>query len=488
MLEFRDFFGTLLTALEWLILAYFILLYLCYATLHIVSFLSLRKHQREHVLDANFESKSYTPLLTPISILVPAFNEQDSIETTISSLVQLDYPEYEIIIINDGSIDATLELLTDVCALVPFPAAYRDRLKTKPVRGIYTSTKYPNLRVIDKENGGKADSLNAGINFARFPLFCSVDADSMLQRNSLRLVVQPFLEDPHTIASGGTIRIANGCRIESGFVVGTGLPKISLSNFIQSAIVTIQVIEYLRAFLFGRLGWSRFNAVLIISGAFGVFHKETVVAVDGYRSETVGEDMELIVRLHRRMRLQDLPYKIHFVAEPICWTEAPEDWQTLRNQRRRWQQGLAESLAVNRSLLFHPKSGFVGWLSYPFMGLFEGLSPIIELVGFLFMVVGFLLDKVSYEAFMVFMLVALGGGVLLSATALLLEQVTFRLYLKSGDIIRLIIAAVIENFGYRQMIMFFRLMGLYHWAVHGEGVWGTMTRRASIQRNTKEKK
>jgi cellulose synthase/poly-beta-1,6-N-acetylglucosamine synthase-like glycosyltransferase len=355
---------------------------------------------------------------------------------------------------------------------VSFPEVYRDRLPTQAVQTIYRSATYLQLRVLDKANGGKADALNAGINSARYPLFCALDADSILQRDSLERLVRPFLEDPNMVACGGTVRVVNGCQVRGGFLVGAGLPRNLLALF--------QIVEYLRAFLFGRLGWSQCNALLLISGAFGLFHKETVVAVGGYRHNTIGEDMELIVRLHRKLRQRGQVYRIAYVPDPVCWTEAPEDWQTLRHQRVRWQRGLSDSLWLNRSLLFHRRGGAAGWLAFPYMVLFEWFGPLIEVIGYVFMALAFWLDLVSSLALVAFLLMAVGFGLLNSVTALLLEEISFHIYPRPKHLLLLLGAAIAENFGYRQLHSLWRLSGLLNWVFGKQAKWGEMTRKASL--------
>ncbi|MEK7726240.1 MAG: glycosyltransferase family 2 protein, partial [Nitrospirota bacterium] len=383
--------------------------------LDVVAAIHLRRYMEERSL--NSLPHGYTGFEPQITLLVPAFNEEATIATTVKSLLQLSYSEFEIVVINDGSNDKTLDVLIKEFCLIPFPEAYDARLATKPIRTIYHAPAQLNLRVVDKDNGGKADSLNAGINISLYPLFCCIDADSILQRDSLRLAAQPFLDDPHTIACGGTVRVANGCEVKNGFLTKVGLPTNILALF--------QIVEYLRAFLFGRLGWSPINAMLIISGAFGLFHKDTVIGIGGYRHDTIGEDMELVVRLHRHMRLAGKPYRITFAPDPICWTEAPEDLTTLKNQRIRWQRGLCESLAKNLDLLCHPKGGAVGWLAFPFMALFEWLGPVIEVFGYVFMTVGFILGFISFHVWFVLLLAAISLGILLSVSAFFLEEMSF---------------------------------------------------------------
>lgn len=459
----------IILATQWFFLLYFIVQAAGYFLLDIISAVYLWRYIRERSVDRL--RQGYLGLEPPISILVPAHNEETTIEASIRSLLQLSYPEYEIIAVNDGSDDRTLEVLIRQFSLVPYPEPYPVHLPTKPVRAIYRSTVHTNLRVIDKENGGKSDALNAGINVSRCPLVCSVDADSILQRDSLFRVVQPFLEDPSTVASGGTVRVRNGCEISGGFLTKVGLPR--------SPLALVQVVEYLRAFLFGRMGWSPLNAMLVISGAFGLFDKEAVVAVGGYRTDTLSEDMELVVRLHRQQRLQRRRYRITFVPDPICWTEVPEDLKTLRDQRVRWQRGLSESLATNLELLFNPKGGAVGWLAFPFTVMFEWLSPLVHVAAYFLMTGLFLLGYVSIQAMTAFLVVEIGFGIVLSVCALFLEEISFHVYPRAKHVGILFLAALAENFGYRQLHSVWKLIGLYRWAIGFKAEWGEQKRKGS---------
>jgi cellulose synthase/poly-beta-1,6-N-acetylglucosamine synthase-like glycosyltransferase len=460
----------LIQSITWFVLCYFVLLNGGYLLLNLMSLRALHRKGQEEVLDDL--PRAWSGLEPPVSILVPAYNEEASIAASVRSMLQLTYSEYEVVVVNDGSKDGTLEVLKREFGLLPFPEAYRRVIPTKEIRAIYRSTRFPNLRVIDKCNGGKADSLNAGINAARYPLFCGVDADSILQRDSLERVTQPFLRDPTVVATGGTIRVANGCEVRGGFLTRVGLPRNPWALF--------QVVEYLRAFLFGRLGWSAVNGMLIISGAFGVFRKDAVVSVGGYRPDTIGEDMELIVRLHRLLRARRQPYRIEFGPAPGCWTEAPEDFKTLKNQRIRWQRGLAESLTANWGLMFSRNGGVPGWLAFPFMLLFEWLGPVVEVGGYLFMLVSFFAGAISWQAFSTFMFVAIGLGILLSASGLLLEEMSFHIYPRGKQLLALGLVVLIENLGYRQLNTWWRLTGLFRWAMQKEASWGTMTRKGSF--------
>lgn len=449
---------------------FFISIYSGYLMISIISLFAVSRYlqwNEVHTLP------SFQNVDIPISILSPAYNEEMTIVSSVRSLLQLNYPNYEIIIINDGSTDETLDVLIKEFSLSPIIDTKTKILQTKEVKAIYLSKKYPNLKIINKENGGKADSLNAGLNYSQTPLFCCIDADSILERDSLQLVISPFLEDETTIASGGTIRIANGCKVKDGHLEKIGLPK--------NPLALVQIIEYLRAFLFGRMGWSVLNSMLIISGAFGVFRRNIVIEAGGYKTNTIGEDMELIVRLHKMMRLSSRPYKIQFVPDPICWTEAPEDLKTLKNQRIRWQRGLSESLSSNLKLCFHPKGGIVGWVSFPFMVLFEWLEPLIQIIGYLTTILCYSLGIMSLETFLTFFAVTISLGILVSTNSLLLEEISFHIYPKSKNILLLFLVAILENFGYRQLNNYWRLIGVIQWIRGKKGEWGKMTRKGNWQ-------
>jgi cellulose synthase/poly-beta-1,6-N-acetylglucosamine synthase-like glycosyltransferase len=452
---------------QWLFLAYFVGLNGVYIGLNL---LALREISRDGGQVGEAALPQYGASMEPgISLLVPAFNEEATVAASVRSMLQLDYPDFEIIVINDGSTDATLEVLKREFALRPFPEAYRVAIAVQPVVTVYRSTRYPQVRVIDKANGGKADALNAGINAARHELFCAVDADSILQRDSLRRLARPFMEDYRVVACGGTIRIANGCVVEQGYLRKVGIPR--------SLLARIQIVEYLRAFLFGRLGWSPFNALLIISGAFGMFRRTAAISAGGYRVSTIGEDMELVVRMHRLGRASRSDYRIAYVPDPVCWTEAPETLSVLRAQRVRWQRGLLESLWLNRSLLFARHSGLVGWVAFPVMLVFEAAGPLIEVVGLLFMAVAAALGWISPAAFVIFLSLALLLGLMLSFSAMLLEELSFHLYPRWTHLLALCGAILWENVGYRQLNSWWRLKGTWLWLRGRPAVWGNMQRK-----------
>jgi len=409
-----------------------------------------------------------SPLAPAVSILVPAYNEGLSIADSVRSLLALDYPRTEIVVINDGSTDDTIERLTKEFGLRRIIRPTPPYLPHKPVRGVYAPDSDLRLLVVDKENGGKADSLNAGINFASHPLFCAVDGDSMLEQDALVKTALPFIEDPlRTVASGGLIRIANGCRIETGRVAEARLPGERLPMF--------QVIEYARAFFAARTGWSAIGGLLIISGAFGIFRTDMVIAAGGYRTGIVGEDMELVLRLHRVCRLRGKPYRIVYVPDPVCWTEAPASAKVLRRQRSRWHRGLIEALYLHRRMMGNPRYGVVGLVALPSMLLFEALGPLIELAGYGVSLAALVAGVIAPLGFVLFLAVAILYGQFLTLGAIALEDATFNRYPAWGDLRRLLGYAFAESFGFRQMMHLWRLEGF--WQLIRKSEWGAMERR-----------
>jgi cellulose synthase/poly-beta-1,6-N-acetylglucosamine synthase-like glycosyltransferase len=409
-----------------------------------------------------------SPLAPPIAVLVPAYNEASGIADSVRSLLALDYPRLEVVVINDGSTDETLQRLTEVFDLRPVRRPTPPFLPHRHVRGVYAPRSRLRLLVIDKENGGKADSLNAGINFSSYSLVCSVDADSILEQDALAKAAMPFVEDPErTVATGGMVRIANGCRIDHGRVIDAHLPPSRFAMF--------QVIEYLRAFFGTRTGWSALNGLLIVSGAFGLFRRDVVIAVGGYRTDTVGEDMELVVRLHRTCRDARRPYRIVYVADPVCWTEAPESARTLRRQRRRWQRGSLETLLFHRRMLLNPRYRAVGLIALPSLLLFEVVGPILELSGYVVTVAGLVLGFLAPAAFLLFLALAILYGLILTLGAAVLEDATANRHPAWSHLRRILLYAVGESFGYRQLGHLWRTEGL--WQLVRKSEWGAMERK-----------
>ena len=460
------------------VLAVFALVYVAahnavYLAFTLIAWRSITRHQRERQYAATEEAFA-SPLTPPVSVLLPAYNEEAGIVESVRSLLALRYPEHEVLVVNDGSTDATLMRLAAAFDLVHVRSALRDTVQTARVRSTYASRLHPNLWVIDKENGGKADALNAGLNGARYPYVCAVDADTMLEADALLRVAKPLLDDPErVVATGGIVRIANGCRVDHGQVLEVGLPK--------SRLATLQVVEYFRAFLVGRVGWSRLGSLLIISGAFGLFRRSVVEAIGGWSTQTVGEDVELVVRIHRYLRERGEKYRIAFVPDPVCWTEVPEDLGTLARQRRRWQRGLAETLWRHRPVVANPRYGVLGLLATPYFLAFELLGPVVELVGYPAVVAAAATEAVSLAFLISFLAVSLLLGVLLSVSALALEEFSFRRHSRNREAARLLVFAVLENIGYRQITDFFRLLAFADLA-RGQRQWGEMRRRGLNRR------
>ena len=449
--------------LSWVFIGYFAGLNAVYIVLNLVA---LRLISRESAQNRLAGLPGYSAGLEPgIAIIVPAFNEAATIASAVRSMLQLDYPDYEIIVVNDGSKDDTLDVLKREFALRSFPEAYRVSLPVQQVRGLYRSPTHPQLRVIDKVNGGRSDAVNAGINAAHHGLVCIVDADSVLLRDSLRRLVRPFMQDPRVVGCGGTVRISNSCRISRGYLEEVDVPRNWLAR--------VQVVEYLRGFLYGRLGWTLLNALPLISGAFGLFKRAAVVEAGGLSTGTIGEDMELVLRLHRKLRASRRDYRMVFVPDAVCWTEAPEAVSVLRSQRVRWQRGLMESLWNNRALFGR---GAIGTLAMPFLMIFEGLGPLVELLGYVVTTLLFLTSHITWAAFLAFLIMSLGMGMMLSASALLLEEIAFRTYPRTRHLAQLLGAIVAENIGYRQLNAWWRIVGLWLWITRRKQSWGTMTR------------
>jgi cellulose synthase/poly-beta-1,6-N-acetylglucosamine synthase-like glycosyltransferase len=461
----------LLVAFNGLVLFYFAALNTTYLVMSFIALRGIRRYERR------LRSLVLTDLLSaegvpPVTIIAPAYNEGQTCVESTRSLLTLQYEQYEILFVNDGSRDDTLERMREAFELVPSARLPTAEIATAPVRRVYQSRRYPNLWLIDKENGGKADALNAALNLCLTPLFCAVDSDSLLERDALSRIVRPFLEDASTVAAGGVIRIVNGCTVRNGTVERVRMPRGLLARF--------QVLDYLRSFLAGRMGWNSIDATLIISGAFGVFRRSTVVATGGYASNrtsgaTVGEDMELVVRLHRYCRERGIPYKIAFVPDPVAWTQCPETLRTLARQRDRWQRGMAETLMRHRVMLLNPRYGRIGLVAFPYFAFLETLGAGLEVLGYAAFALTLALGLGSKIYMLGFFSVAFAFGMVLSIAAVAMEELGFRRYPERVDLVRLFALAALENFGYRQLISFWRALGLVS-ALRGRTAWGEQQR------------
>lgn len=457
----------LLKGFNWIVLAYFALLNVMYLVTTVAAFFVIRRYSRR------LKSVHAQDLLTsagapPITIVAAAYNEQATVVEAVRSLLNLEYPTYRIYIVNDGSKDATLERMTEAYDLEPIAFVPTASIPSKPVRGVYRSRSFPDLFLIDKENGGAADARNVGFNYARTPLVCVIDADSLLERDSLLRIARPFLEDRDTIAAGGIIRVANGCVIQSGFVRQINMPRNLLARF--------QVLEYLRAFLSARVGWDALDANFLISGAFGVFRRSLLVEANGYDTSTIGEDMELTLRMQRTEYEAGRRHRIEFIPDPVCWTEVPETLGQLGRQRDRWHRGLLQVFTRHRDMVGQPRYGRLGMLAMPYLYFLELYGPIIEGLGYIAFFVTVLAGAASLPYIAAFLALAFAFGTALSVAAIALEELIFRRYGRFTDLLRLIGLALVEGFGYRQLNTWWRIQGTINY-FRGVNTWGEMKRR-----------
>lgn len=454
-----------LLAFQVLILVYFLAINSIYTYITFYAYALIRKSSRASVgldrLNRLVESSNFRP----VSIVVPARNEVVNIHDTVLAALKAHYPEKEVIVVSDGSDDGMLQKLKDAFRLVPSKHPFRSGLATKPVRAIYRSLDYPELWVIDKENGGKADALNVGLLFSHYPLFCAIDADSILDPDAILKMGHQFLQDRDLVAAGGCVRILNGCVLQGQEVRSIRAPRRVLEN--------VQVAEYLRGFMAGRVAWGSHDSLLIISGAFGVFRKDLLLAVGGYR-KTVGEDMDLILRLHRHCTEHGIRYRVHFIPEPVCWTQAPSDLGSLLRQRNRWQRGLIDSIWHNRKMLLNPKYGRVGMLGMPYFVFVELLGPIVEFVGYFGFVLLLVFGLVSPIFAILFLAISVLWGMWLNASAVLFDNFVTQRYGRLFDAYKIAILGSLEYIGYRQLVAVERLIGSFQvWKGH----WGRARRR-----------
>lgn len=454
-----------------IIFGYFVLINTSYLLLLAVAGVEFFKHLRRAPY-AGTEDMLRSPLTLPITVIVPAYNEDAGIVEAVLAIRALSYPRTEIVVVDDGSTDGTFDRLRERFDLVEVPRVVpREVPFNGEVRSVHVPRASPeSLVVVRKANGGKADALNVGINLARYPLLCMVDADSVLDPKALLSVAKPFADDPLRVAAtGGVVRIANGCRVVAGRVAQVRMPRGWLPR--------IQVVEYLRAFLMGRAGWSGLGGLVVISGAFGVFRRDLVVAVGGMATDCIGEDAELVVRLHHHLRRRGDDYRIVFVSEPVSWSEVPRTLPELVRQRRRWHRGLAEILRRHRGMIGNPRYGRIGVLALPWYVVFELFAPVIELAALVLIPLGFAADVISLAFAWRFVLVAYGYATLISLVALLLEEMSFHRYPRWRDLWVGFVAAVLENVGYRQLVAAAQLAGMWS-AVRGRrAVWGQMSRQ-----------
>ncbi|NUK58896.1 glycosyltransferase family 2 protein [Streptomyces lunaelactis] len=460
-----------LAVVEWsqyLVIGYFLVLNSTYLLLIGLAAQAIPYHARRRDV-AGTEDSAVSPFTRPVSIVAAAYNEEATIVDSVRAMLGLRYPVHEVVVVDDGSRDGTFDRLREAFGLVQ---ATRVQPGEIPVRNaptsVHVSTRGESLVVVRKKNSGRADSLNVGIDLARYPLICMVDADSLLDSDALLVICQPFADDPlRVVAAGGVIRPVNDSIVRHGRVLEPRIPKKWLPR--------IQVVEYLRAFLMGRTGWARMGGLLIISGAFGLFRRDILVETGGLNPDSIGEDFELVVRIHRLMRDTRRPYRVVFIPEPVCWTEVPDTRKVLARQRRRWHRGLYETLRQHRGML-RPRYGIIGTVAMPYFIMFELIAPLVETIGLIIVIAGFACGVISPDFAILFMLAAFGYAIAISLLALLLDELGLHRYKNLSDLVSVTAAAVAENLGYRQLTALWRLQGWWAALRGGVPVWGEMTR------------
>jgi cellulose synthase/poly-beta-1,6-N-acetylglucosamine synthase-like glycosyltransferase len=415
-----------------------------------------------------------SPLAPGISVIAPAFNEGLTIIANVRSLLTLGYPNYEIIIINDGSTDDTLEKLIEEFHLVKVDFAYNVKIVTEPVKGLYASTDpaYSKLLIVDKVNGkSKADASNAGINASSFPYFLCTDVDCILHEQTLSHLIKPIMEEEklRVIATGAPLRLANSCEIDKGVITKVRAPRQLLPRF--------QEMEYIRAFVLGKMGWSHINAVPNVSGGLGLFDKEIVVKAGGYDPKSFGEDMELLLRMCRYMEDNKFAYAVRYIPRALCWTEGPATLKVFMRQRTRWGRGLMQLMLIHRGMLFNPRYGKIGMVVMPYNFIFELLAPIIEITGIIYYIFLILFELVNWPYAIILLILVYTYAVMIASVSVLWDQLTFKYYRDWKDIVRVSMMAFIELILYHPLIVLFALRGYFFFLTGRKHSWGNMQRR-----------
>ena len=456
----------------WIIFVFCLFIMSAYLILAYLSYKALRIYFTKNSF-TNYDTILNSPLAPPLSLISPAYNESKSIVDNVRTQLALHYNNYEVILVNDGSTDDSLQKLIVAFQLEKKDIVIPQHLPTKEILGVYKSANpaLQKLTIIDKVNGGKSDALNVGINAATTDYITCIDVDCVLEQDALLKMIKPFMERTdkrRVIATGGVIRIANGCVIDNGKLVSVEVPE----NFLPR----VQVLEYIRAFLLGRMAWSRLDGLLLISGAFGLFDKEIVIKSGGYTLKTVSEDMELVVRMRRYMHEHKMPYLATYIPDPLCWTEVPDSYKILGNQRTRWSRGSIETLWIHKKIFFNPKYGKLGMLSYPYWVISEFLAPIIEATGIIFTLVLAYLNLINWNFFFLLLLFVYTFAILFSMLAVLAEEETFHEYKKTSDYFKLIYSVLLEPTFFHPFITYSAIRGDIG-LIFGKQKWGKMTRK-----------
>lgn len=461
---------TLINIFNWGIFVYVSLICSSYFILAIISLKGLSDYLKENAFIEYKVIKS-SDLAPALTVIAPAYNEGKNIQENVHSLLNLNYNDYEVIVVNDGSKDNTMEVLIKSYDLEIIDYKYNERIPAKNVKGVYKSKNpaFQNLFVADKENGGKADALNVGLNISTNPYIICIDADCVLHKDALLILAKPLLEksDQHVIATGGVVRIANSCVIKSGTLTEINAP--------ENLLARIQVIEYLRAFLLARMAWGKLDGLLLISGAFGLFDKEIAIRCGGYNHQTVGEDMELVVRMRRYMIENNLKYAVSYIPNPLCWTEAPESFNILLKQRSRWTRGTMETLWIHRKMFLNPQYNILGLISVPYWFMFEYMAPIIEFLGLFITLFLAIIGILSFQYFFLLLGFVYSFAIMFSMLTLLTEEYTYHQYGRVKDFMRLLFGVFVEPVYFHFFTVYAALLGNWE-KIRGYKAWGEMER------------
>ncbi len=461
------------------------LIFTYYASLHGIYFLliligltQMRQYQ-QGIVFGDFQRIAESQLSLPFSVIIPAYNEELVIVNTVLGAVELRYPQHEVIVVNDGSTDGTLQALVRRFKLRQIHKVGLKRFQTKAVRGIYESAEFPKLVVVDKENGQRADALNAAVNLAHYPLICVMDADCVFEQDALLRIVRPFLRDKNVVAAGGIVRPANGLSVKDGRIVGYGLPKGFLALF--------QTVEYLRSFQWARLGLAKLGSMLCISGAFMIVKKDVLMEMGGFNTHAITDDIDFTVSLHKFIYDAKRPerMKIAYIPDPVCYTEVPETIRVHAAQRNRWQRGTLQTLLRHWRMTFNPHYGMAGMFGMPFFLIFEAFSAIVEGLSYVLVPILYITGYATILQLLVFFVLAIMLGTFLSVSAVLLQENTRLRSVRTQDLVRLLIAGFTENLGYHQMHLLWRIAGTFDYLIRHRTDLGLMERYGSYQSSYK---
>lgn len=467
-----------MTLLITAIFAYYLCLHSTYFVLILIGLTQMRRYQ-QGILFGDFKRIAESQLTLPFTVVIPAYNEETVIVNTVLGALDLVYPLHEVIVVSDGSSDRTMPLLIERFNLRQVHKVGPKRFQTQAVRGIYESPDYPKLVVVDKENGRRADAVNTGVNLSRYPIICVMDADCVFERDALVRIVRPFLRDKNVVAAGGIVRPANGLTVKDGTITHYGLPRGWLALF--------QSVEYLRAFQWARLGLSKLDSMLCISGAFMVVKKDVLIEMGGLNTRAITDDIDFTVAIHKYVhdsKRAERP-KIAYIPDPVCYTEVPERVRVHAAQRNRWQRGTLQTLLRHWRMTFNPRYRLTGLFGMPYFLIFEAGAAIVEGLSYVLVPILYFTGQATLKELLFFFVLAIVLGTFLSVSAVLLQENTRLRAEKTGDLVRMLVAALLENVGYHQMDLLWRVMGTFSYLVLNRTDLGLMERYGSYQSATK---